>query len=378
MRVVVTGAAGALGRRVVTQLHHDQQNAHLYPGRPEIELITLDKSDMHELPEPVISKQVDLETADLSELFSNADTVIYLANTIRAWTLDTAETERELALFHRTLSALTSAGVSHLVIATSAMLYGARSDNPVPITEDMPTRPNPDFEWVIQKQRLEESAQEWANGMPSTPGTVRPRSVATRSARPHSRSLTILRPTAIVAESRLGHLAWTLKATRAKIKAGGDPPVQYLHIDDLAAAIVVAVHTCYDGILNVAPDKWIPPDELADLEGPRARLRVPEPIARSISALRWRWGLAPTPPGVVSYTIYPWVVANDRLRKLGWEPTYTNEEAWVVSHEPGLWELPALRRRELLIGLIVSATLVTAAFAIWITIKIKQHHKTRS
>jgi len=139
--------------------------------------------------------------------------------------------------------------------------------------------------------------------------------------------------------------------------------VQYLHADDLASAVLTAVSGRYDGILNVAPDGWIPPDTLAALEGPRPRLRVPSHLVRILSALRWRSGLAPTPPGVVPYTTHGWVVASDRLRSLGWRAAHSNEEAWVVSHEPHpLESLPARRRQELLLA-IAAALLASGAVA---------------
>ena len=104
----------------------------------------------------------------------------------------------------------------------------------------------------------------------------------------------------------------------------------------------------FDGIANVAPDGWIPPADLSDLEGPKPRLRVPAWAAWAAAALRQRYGLAPIPTGVVPYTSHSWVVANDRMRELGWRAEYTNEEAWVVSHDPSpLEQLPARRRQEL-------------------------------
>ncbi|MFQ5557994.1 MAG: hypothetical protein ACE5GB_10875, partial [Acidimicrobiales bacterium] len=153
------------------------------------------------------------------------------------------------------------------------------------------------------------------------------------------------------------------------VAAEGDPPVQYLHADDLAEAVAVVVDADHDGVLNVAPDGWIPPDGLADLEGPTPRLRVPAWAARAVSALRWRAGLSPTPPGVVPYTTSSWVVANDRLRALGWSAVHTNEEAWVVSHEPGpLERIPARRRQEVALALAVgsvAAVLVGLGVLIW-------------
>jgi nucleoside-diphosphate-sugar epimerase len=334
--VVVTGAHGSLGRCVVARLAGQQ---------PSVEVVAIDREASPAPYSSVTTKQADLADADLDALFSGADSVVHLASMVTAGTLNPAEVELEAALLHRVLDALSSVGVPHLVVMSSAMVYGAWRDNPVPITEDAAVRPIPDFDWAVQRHRLERLAQQWGTGP--------------------DRSVTVLRPAAVVADARLGPLANTLRAARAGVAADGDPPVQYLHVDDLAAAVVTSVNARYDGILNVAPDGWIPPDTLAELEGPRPRLRVPSHLARVLSALRWRSGLAPTPPGVVPYTINPWVVANDRLRSLGWRAAHTNEEAWVVSHEPGRLEsLPARRRQELLLAgaaVLMMGFLATAA-----------------
>ena len=340
MRIVVTGAAGAVGSRVVRQLHR---------SGPRVDLIAVDKAEMPNLPDSVSVQQIDLETADLSSVFSDADTVVHLATAVRAWSVDSVEAERESTIFCRLLDALNTAGVVHLVMMSSAMVYGARIENPVPLTEDVPAHPNTDFEWVVQRYQLEKLAREWTAELPSKP----------------KRAVTVLRPTAVVAENRLDHLAKTLMAARTRVAADGDPPVQYLHVDDLAAAVVAVVQARYDGAVNVAPDGWIPPDELADLEGLKPRLRVPAPVAEFVSALRWRWGAAPTPPGVVPYTVHPWVVANDRLRELGWTPSYSNQEAWVVSHDPGPLESLARRRRELLLAVAAAAVLAIGGLVAW-------------
>ena len=345
-RVVVTGAHGSVGRRVVARLAGQHRTA---------AVVAIDKEASPAPYSSVTTKQADLADADLGALFSGADSVVHLASTVTAGTLNPAEVELEAALLHRVLDALSSAAVPHLVVMSSAMVYGAWKDNPVPVTEDAAVRPNPDFDWALQRHRLERLALQWGTGP--------------------DRSVTVLRPAAVVAEDRLGQLANTLRAARSGVAADGDPPVQYLHADDLAAAVVTSVNARYDGILNVAPDGWIPPDTLADLEGPRPRLRVPSHLARILSGLRWRSGLAPTPPGVVPYTIHPWVVANDRLRALGWRATYTNEEAWVVSHEPGpLESLPARRRQELLLA---AAMVLVAGFAVTAVLAVRAWRRRR-
>ncbi len=350
--VVVTGAQGAVGRRVVERLAQQKTTMSVVAVD---KAVAIESSAFMSHPSVTI-KQADLADADLAALFSGADSVVHFASTVTAGTLSPAEVELEAALLQRVLDALTLAGVGHLVMMSSAMVYGAWKGNPVPLTEDSPVRPNPDFDWGLQRWRLELLARQWGQA----PG----------------RSVAILRPCAVVAEDWLGHLAVTLRAARYGVAADGDPPMQYLHADDLAAAVITAVSTRYDGILNAAPDGWIPPSTLAQLEGPRPRLRAPSYLVRILSALRWRSRLAPTPPGVVPYTAHSWVVANDRLRALGWAPTHSNEEAWVVAHQPNPLEtLPARRRQELLLALALSLTVGTVVAVVAVALILRRYRR---
>lgn len=341
--MVVTGAAGSIGRRVVARLVRD------HPGA---EVVAVDKAYPGPVPAGVVAKQIDLAVGDLTVLFAGADSAVHLASPMRADSADPAAADLEMALLHRVLDGLTLSGVGHLVLLSSAMVYGAWEGNPVPLTEDSPARPNSDFGWAVQRHRIEQLASEWGAG----PG----------------RAVTLLRPAAVVTEDHLGHLARALHAAQVVVRADRDAPVQYLHADDLAGAVAAALDAVYDGPLNVAPDGWISPQDLAELEGPRPRLRVPPSVARRVSNLGWRTGLASTPPGVVPYTTFSWVVANDRLRELGWKAAHTNEEAWVVSHEPGPIErLPARRRQKLLLA--AAAAVVVGVIGLVVYALVRAH-----
>lgn len=336
--IVVTGAAGAIGRRVVRRLQRDL---------PGAEVCGVDRVAVSD-PVGAELKVIDLATDDLSSVFVGAACVVHLATTTHPDVDDPSADELELAIVRRVLDAADDAGVRHAVVLSTAMVYGAWVGNSVPLTEDAAVRPNPDFGWANVRSQVEQLALEWGNHP--------------------DRAVSVLRPTAVVTDDALGQLARVLHSARIGIAAEGDPPVQYLHVDDLAAAVAAVVVTRFDGVANVAPDGWIPPDALAELEGPTARLRVPGWAARVVAALRSRAGLSPIPPGIVPYTSHSWVVANDRIRSLGWEPEYTNEEAWVVSHEPNtLDRLPARRRQELALGLVaVLAILLVAGIVVFI------------
>ncbi len=130
-----------------------------------------------------------------------------------------------------------------------------------------------------------------------------------------------------VAEHAHGWLAAGLvAAARIRVDGVDDPPVQYVHLDDLADAVVLATdNPALDGPLNVAPDGWISGEQLRALAG-GPRIRLPERVVRRIARIR------ATVPGLTPYATHPWVVANDRLRAAGWVPAHSNEEAFVAGH----------------------------------------------
>jgi len=345
IKVVVTGAAGAIGARVVRQFAD---------AADIVEVLAVDRVGTTVAPD-VESKRVDLAAGPLGAVFSGADVVVHLASAATPGHPEPAAEELDLAITRRVLDAATEAGVRQVVVLSTAMVYGAWAANPVPITEDAPIRPNLDFSWAVTRADVERLAAEWGSGRPDL-------------------AVAILRPTAIVTDDDLGGLARVLHSARVGVAADGDPPVQYLHIDDLASAVVVAVTSRLDGVVNVAPDGWIPPDALHDLEGPTARLRVPSWAARALAAARWRSGVAPVPPGAVPYTAQSWVVSNDRLRALGWRANHSNEEAWVISHEPGpLDRLPARRRQELALGVAVVGLVGAVAALVAVFRRLRRH-----
>lgn len=242
----------------------------------------------------------------------------------------------------RVLEGLTDVEVARVVVVSSAMVYGAWPDNPVPITEDAILRPNPGCRFAQQKAELERVVTEWA--------------------RQRSTAVTVLRPALTVAddpasidwfEASIWH-APTLRFGEANRAA------QFLHIEDLAAAIDHVRRRGISGVFNVAPDGWIRDERQIELVGRPRRARLPARWARLVATVRWNLARSSTPPEVVPYVLGEWVVANDRLRRTGWVPRWSNEEAFVVGSRPGWWSsLNARRRQELsLAGLGLGAAAV--------------------
>ena len=223
-----------------------------------------------------------------------------------------------LADVERTRAVLQSAGPDGRVVYTSsAMVYGAWPNNPVPLTEDAPMRPNPGFAYATAKAEGERLAVEWRDGNAGA-------------------RLAVLRPATVLGEE--DRLTRLLRDVLPAGVADPMPPVQYLHGDDLADAVVLACTAALDGTFNVAPDGWMSEDETKALSAGPVAVRLPRRLQP--------WLGPEIPNDVLPYLLHPWVVANDRLRAHGWTPRYSSEEAFVAGAGVPRWQSLSLGRRQ--------------------------------
>ncbi len=236
-------------------------------------------------------------------------------------------------------------GAGTLVVVSSAMVYGAIANNPIPLTEEAVLRPDPTFVYARQLASAEALVEEW------------------RATRPGRRAA-VLRPAIPLAADGTSSLARALTAGLGHRFGEADPGAQFVHHDDVASAVALAVERRLDGVYNVAPDGSIPGDRVRALSGRRFRLPLPDPIADLVGSLRWRFQRGPIPPGLRPYTRHPWAVANDKLRAEGWAPTVSNEQAYVEGTEGKWWTMVTPKRRqEITLGAMIAAIVVALVVA---------------
>lgn len=255
------------------------------------------------------------------------------------------------------IASLTAA--RHVVLVSSAMVYGAWENNPIPLTEDAVLRPDVEFSFARDLSVVEEMVDQWRREQPG-------------------RSVTVLRPALAMAADGTSGLARALAAGMGQRRGEEDPPAQFLHLDDLASAVLVAVDQGLDGVYNVAPDGWVPGERVRALAGAVPRLKLPDRALEVATNLRWRFQRGPIPPGLRSYTRWPWLVANDRLRAAGWVPTVTNEQAYVEGTEAKWWTLISPKRRqEISLGALVGLVALAAGVAVAGVRRFQAHRRTR-
>ncbi len=218
-------------------------------------------------------------------------------------------------------------GVEHVVVVSSAMVYGAWANNPVPLTEDAALRPDLDFVFARQLAAVEQMVDDWRTGAPG-------------------RTATVLRPVISMAADGTSSLARALAAGMGQRSGEEDPGAQFLHLDDLASAILLATEQRLDGVFNVAPDGWVDGERVRALAGSTPKIKLPDRVGEVVSRIRWRFQRGPIPPGLRSYTKSPWLVANDRLKAAGWQPENSNEQAYVEGTEAKWWTMVTPKRKQ--------------------------------
>lgn len=301
--VVITGAAGVVGRTLTARLGEDSTVAPVPPADPQ-----------------------------LARRLRDADALVHLGGPDG---LDDV------------LRAAGDAGVDQVVYLSTATVYGAWSDNAVPLSEDTPLRPNPGFEFGVGHAEAERLLAEWSDDHPTA-------------------AVTVLRPAMILADEAESRLARTLGRPPLFRSRDAGPIQQFLHVDDLAEAAAHALQARLNATCNVAPDGWLSAETARHLATTGPTLPLPDLLARPALALAHRLRLTELSPDAVPYAEHPWVVANDRLKESGWRPRHSSEQA-VVGARKASWyrELSPKRRQEVSLGAAGVLTALIVALVVY-------------
>jgi UDP-glucose 4-epimerase len=297
--VAVTGASGLVGRHLLPVL----------ASHPDVDrVLGLDVREPERRPRAVEFARVDIAGTELKPLLEGIDVVVHLAGVV--------DPVPDVALMARVnvegtrhvLDAAASVGARRIVRISSATVYGAWANNPLPLTEDAALRPNPDFSPAVQGAEVERLLAEWRGAHPEVTVTT-------------LRSAPVVGPGAERLPARI-----LLGRPPLRVR-GASAPVQVVHVDDLASALALVATRDLPGTFNVAADGWLEADEARALIGRAPAPALPAEVLERWLRRTWDLGIGDIPAGVVPYLAQPWVIANDRLRAAGWAPEHGNADA---------------------------------------------------
>jgi nucleoside-diphosphate-sugar epimerase len=108
----------------------------------------------------------------------------------------------------------------------------------------------------------------------------------------------------------------------------GDPPQQFVHVDDLTEALILLLEGRHPGVFNVTGDGYISLSEACTLIGLKAR-RVPYGLYKMLAAGLWTARISEAPAGQLEFVVHPWVASNEKLKETtGWRPRWTSRDVF--------------------------------------------------
>lgn len=280
--LLVTGAAGALAQSVIRRL------------RPFHQLVVCDARREVSMPRDIPSYHVDFNKRHFEDIFRRhrITGIVHLgrlgpneATRMHRYNANVLGTQRllDLALKYE---------VTQVLILSTFFVYGASPYNPALLTESAPLKAAELTMDLVDSVELENLANIYLWKHPEL-------------------HITLLRPCNIIGPGVNNSISQLLSGRRAPILAGFSPIMQFIHLDDMADAIVLALQNPHAGIYNVAPADWVPYHRALELSGCRPVTLPSLPPILPLLLARWlRW--PGFPPYLLHYFKYP-VTINGQL-----------------------------------------------------------------
>jgi nucleoside-diphosphate-sugar epimerase len=300
--VAVTGAAGGIGHALTVRL----------ASSPRVKKVIAIDSRRGDIA-GVTWRVADVRDPALAGRLNGVDVVVHAdfdltpdsdARQRRAFNVRGAQT---------VLTAAAAGRIGRVVLVTSAMVYGARPDNQVPLSEQAPLAADADNSVAGDLLEVEQLARRSPRANPGM-------------------AVTVVRPAALVGAGP--HPVDTLvtrhfEAPRLLTVKGCAPRWQFCHVDDLSSALEFAVDGGIDGGFAVGGDGWLEQEDVERISGLKS-IELPARLTLGTVQRLHQVGLAPAPAMDLRYVLYPWVVDCAALRAAGWRPAFGNADALRV------------------------------------------------
>ncbi len=282
MRILIAGINSVVGSRVT------ERHQHLGPR-----VVGIDSRPWPDPPENVEVHAHDIRKRDAEEVFRvyRPEVVVHMATVTH---LERSSQERYRINLHGTRAVFDRCaryGARRAVFVGRHTYYGAGPDSPLYHKEDSPPMATATFP---------ELADLVAADLYATTALWRLPDLET----------VILRMTYQLGPTRAATLASFLRGPRVPMVMGFDPLFHFMHEEDMAAAITLAVTGDARGVFNVAGPTPIPLSILIRETG-RQAVPMPEPL---LARLMGRFGFPRLPRAALEHVKYPVVVDDGAFR----------------------------------------------------------------
>lgn len=304
LSIAVTGASGLIAARLIEQLGND----------PNVErVLGFDVRPPAYAHPKFVFDELDVRDPAMETRLGGVDVLIHLAFIMDPIKDEKAMRDVNVNGSQTVFKAAGRAGVPKVIYTSSAIVYGAHPDNKIPLTEDAPLRANLDFSYAAHKLEVEFVVREITEEFPDL-------------------TMTVFRPAIVFGPNVDNAWSHALELPVLFAVRGHAPPLQFVHEEDVAAALTHAVHNDLPGTYNLAADGWLEADDMLSITA-RRKVDLPEPLAFSLADRLWNVGLAEAPAGMLHYVMHPWIVSTEKLRGAGFVCAHSNLDTFLAAAE---------------------------------------------
>jgi UDP-glucose 4-epimerase len=298
-KVLITGVSGGQGRILARRLLERH------------EVIGVDSEPWYFKPPSVPFHQVDLRKRAFEEVLRKEQpTAVVHLGFVRHFRAS-AETRYDVNVrgTRKLLDHCQTHRVRKIVLLSSSYVYGAFAENPHFMDEEHPlsaSRNYPEIRDLVEVDTLA-SAFMWQH--------------------PDLRTC-VLRPVPTLGRYTRSAIGTYLRTPRVITMLGFNPMLQFMHEEDTAEALALAVESGLRGVFNVAGPGEVPLHVAIREVGARA-LALPEPLARTLIRRLFAVGLYPFPPGAIDYVKYTCTISGRRFEaETGFRPQFSLKETF--------------------------------------------------
>lgn len=303
--LVLTGANGFLGSRILKLLERDPQYRHIVVVDKKKPTSHAKKARYYrlDLTEPV----ADVKLAEILKQ-ERCDTFVHCAMPITPPKNQSYSHELISVGTMYAMNACAEARVRKFILLSTTDVYGAFASNPNFLLEDVhEPQGRLQSHFLADKIDAEKQALRYAKKYPD-------------------RVVTILRPCSIFGPSVQSYKTRYLERVFVATVLGFDPLIQFIHEDDLDRAINIAIDKDFPGIFNIVGDGVLPLSRVIKICN-KLHIRLPQLGFKSLVQLLWYLDFAPAPATHVDFLRYLCVADGTKASELmGFTPKFTTKE----------------------------------------------------
>jgi UDP-glucose 4-epimerase len=303
VKILITGAAGCLGSRVVKALLKNdnfdiyatdiKQSPFTTYENLHYQCFDLRSNEFYEWVEEVKPNKI-VHLASILQLSSNVTREM-------AYEIDVVSTDKLLAKS-------VEIGVDKFVITTSGAAYGYYPENKNVITEDRATKGNSDYFYSAHKAEVEQLMTQYSQSNPELKQVT-------------------FRPGAVLGPDFDGPIVnlFKQKVIVGLLRYPG--PFNFIWSEDIVDYIIEALTTDVTGKFNISGDGTLSMKDIAKRLN-KKYIPLPPMLIQAALAIAKPLGLSQYGPEQVKFIKYRPVLANDKIKNtFVHQPTYTSEQA---------------------------------------------------